>query len=150
MVDLKLEELIKQALEDKYFGRDKVVVETDILGNVKITEYEQVSNEENDSLCDDITDLENEIYGLEDDISDLKNEIKELESKLEVYERFVEILQENDFELYVSAFNKKHISVPATCDGLIDISDKDFKQFEENDLLETISISTLSKRKQVE
>ena len=64
MVDLKLEELIKQALEDKYFSRDKVVVETDILGNVKITEYEQVSNEQNDSLCDDSTDLETPIYGL--------------------------------------------------------------------------------------
>lgn len=149
MVDLKLEELIKQALEDKYFGRDKVVVETDILGNVKITEYEQVSNEENDSLCDDITDLENQIYDLEDEISLLKNKIKILNDKLKVYERLVEILQENDFELYVSAFNNKHISVPTTCDGLIDISDKDFKQFEENDLLET-SVSTLLNRKQVE
>lgn len=149
MVDLKLEELIKQALEDKYFGRDKVVVETDILGNVKITEYEQVSNEENDSLCDDITDLENQIYDLEDEIILLKNKIKILNDKLEVYERLVEILQENDFELYVSAFNNKHISVPTTCDGLIDISDKDFKQFEENDLLET-SVSTLLNRKQVE
>lgn len=149
MVDLKLEELITQALEDKYFGRDKVVVETDILGNVKITEYEQVSNEENDSLCDDIHDLENEIEELEDEIIDLKSEKRELESKLEVYERFVEILQENDFELYVSAFNDKHISVPATCDGLIEISNKDFKQFEENDLLE-ISVSTLLNRKQVE
>lgn len=146
MVDLRLEQLITQALEDKYFGRDKVVVETDILGNVKITEYEQVSDEKNDSLCDDINDLENEIEELEDEISDLKNEIKELESKLEVYERFVEILQENDFELYVSAFNKKHISVPTNCDGLIEISDKDFKQFEENDLLET-SVSTLLNRK---
>lgn len=149
MVDLKLEELIKQALEDKYFGRDKVVVETDILGNVEITEYEQVSNEENDRLCDDITDLENKIYGLEDEISLFKTKIKILNDKLEVYERLVEILQENDFELYVSAFNNKHISVPTTCDGLIDISDKDFKQFEENDLLET-SVSTLLNRKQVE
>lgn len=149
MVDLRLAQLITQALEDKYFGRDKVVVETDILGNVKNTEYEQVSDETNDSLCDDINDLENEIEELEDEISDLKYEKEKLERKLEVYERFVEILQENDFELYVSAFNNKHISVPATCDGLIDISDKDFKQFEENDLLET-SVSTLLNRKQVE
>lgn len=149
MVDLKLEELIKQALEDKYFGRDKVVVETDILGNVKITEYEQVSNEENDSLCDDITDLENQIYGLEDEISLLKNKIKILNDKLEVYERLVKILQENGFELYISAFNRKYIAVPTHIDGLIEISNKDFEQFKENDLLET-SVSTLLNRKQVE
>lgn len=149
MVDLRLAQLITQALEDKYFGRDKVVVETDILGNVKITEYEQVSNEENDSLCDDIDDLENEIEELEDEISDLKSEKRELESKLEVYERLVGLLQENGFELYVSAFNRKYIAVPTYTDGLIEISDKDFKQFEENDLLET-SVSTLLNRKQVE
>lgn len=149
MVDLKLEELIKQALEDKYFGRDKVVVETDILGNGKITEYEQVSNEQNDSLCDDINDLENEIEELEGEISVSKYEKEKLERKLEVYERLVEILQENDFELYTSLFDKKYISVPATCDGLIEISNKDFQQFEENDLLE-ISVSTLLNRKQVE
>ena len=41
MIDVKLEETIKKALEGKCFGNNKVIVETDTLGQVFISGFDE-------------------------------------------------------------------------------------------------------------
>lgn len=84
MVDFKLEDAIKSALQGKYFGNNKVIVETDTLGQIHIYDYDEDSKEER------INELEEENAELETENELLQDQIEELETKIEKLENSYE------------------------------------------------------------
>ena len=80
MVNIKLEELIKNALKGKYWGNNKVVVETDSSGNVEVYEYdEEVSQSKISELEEKIEELKEENGELEEQVNILQDKIEENE-----------------------------------------------------------------------
>ena len=80
MVNIKLEELIKNALKGKYWGNNKVVVETDSSGNVEVYEYdEEVSQSKISELEEKIEELKEENGELEEQVNMLQDKIEENE-----------------------------------------------------------------------
>lgn len=84
MVNIKLEELIKNALKGKYWGNNKVVVETDSSGNIEIYEYDEESSQSK------ISELEEEIEELKEEIEELKEENGELEEQVNMLQDKIE------------------------------------------------------------
>ena len=77
MVNIKLEELIKNALKGKYWGNNKVVVETDYSGNIEIYEYDEESSQSK------ISELEEEIEELKEENGELEEQVNMLQDKIE-------------------------------------------------------------------
>lgn len=77
MVNIKLEELIKNALKGKYWGNNKVVVETDSSGNIEIYEYDEESSQSK------ISELEEEIEELKEENGELEEQVNMLQDKIE-------------------------------------------------------------------
>ena len=75
MINFKREEAIKKALEGQIFGNNKVIVETDTLGQVYVYEFE------NEEYTERIEDLESQISDLESENECLQERIEELEEK---------------------------------------------------------------------
>lgn len=82
MASIRLEETIKNALKGQYWGKNKVVVETDCSGNVDVYEFDEESNVEK------ITDLEDEIEELKEENGELEEQINILQEKLEEVEGY--------------------------------------------------------------
>lgn len=72
MLDIKLEDAIKKALEGKYFGNNKVIVETNTLGEVFVSEYEEDDGSEEyiEVLIEEIADLERKVEKLEEELEE--------------------------------------------------------------------------------
>lgn len=77
MVNIKLEELIKNALKGKYWGNNKVVVETDSSGNVEVYEYDE------EEIKSKISELEEEIEELKEENGELEEQVNMLQDKIE-------------------------------------------------------------------
>ena len=77
MVNIKLEELIKNALKGKYWGNNKVVVETDSSGNIEIYEYDEESSQSK------ISELEEKIEELKEENGELEEQVNMLQDKIE-------------------------------------------------------------------
>jgi hypothetical protein len=67
MVYHKLEEAIRKALEGKNFGNNKIIVETTLLGDIIIKDFEEVEIE----FKTKIDELSDAIDELQDDLDDL-------------------------------------------------------------------------------
>lgn len=72
MLDIKLEDAIKKALEGKCFGNNKVIVETNTLGEVFVSEYEEDDGSEEyiEVLIEEIADLERKVEKLEEELEE--------------------------------------------------------------------------------
>ena len=77
MVNIKLEELIKNVLKGKYWGNNKVVVETDSSGNVEVYEYDE------EEIKSKISELEEEIEELKEENGELEEQVNMLQDKIE-------------------------------------------------------------------
>ena len=82
MINHKLEDAIKTALQGKWFGNNKIIVETDTLGQVHIYEYDEDSQEERIAeLESENAELETENELLQDQIDELEEKISEIQEK---------------------------------------------------------------------
>ena len=77
MVNIKLEELIKNVLKGKYWGNNKVVVETDSSGNVEVYEYDE------EEIKSKISELEEEIEELKEENGEIEEQVNILQDKIE-------------------------------------------------------------------
>lgn len=75
MINFKLEEAIKKALEGQNFGNNKVIVITDTLGQVHVYEFDE------DDYIEQIRDLESQVSDLEVENECLQERVEELEEE---------------------------------------------------------------------
>lgn len=84
MVYHKLEEDIRQALEGKEYGRNKIVVETGYNGGLSIYDFdEEAHNEQIEELESQIEDLEQDNQSHIDEIHNLEKQLAAKEEESE-------------------------------------------------------------------
>lgn len=134
----KLEEAISNALKDKEFGVNSVLVTTDTLGNFTIENYDV------DELEDKVADLESELEDKEIEIRDFEDEIEDLKDEIRNWKDKYKELENTNNELYETIEKQENLInelqskkyVPQNNDSVISL-ESELKEYSQN-LINTI------------